>query len=169
VAVEPLFNADKESLLKRVRIKTKTDEQTDALVDQVITEVRVAFYTRLGSARVGAIVGFSLVDNPTSENELVRANAANIEALWVTYLLTNRLPYIFMDNTGSVNDNFSDEPLTRDSSSVQDFRRELKELIDDGLGQLEEPVNTSAGDPKTSMIGAEEPYLISDNFIGKRW
>ena len=78
MAVESLFNASRTALLQRARISTADDVQTLALVDQSINEVRIGFYRRLGSPRVNQIVGYSLTDNPTSDEELIRSQAAQI-------------------------------------------------------------------------------------------
>jgi hypothetical protein len=152
MAVEPLFNKDLETLLKRARIETADDEQTMELIYQAVSEVRIGIYRAVTSARATTIAGYSLVDNPTSDEEILRASGANTEANWLTWILAQRLPFLFMDNRSSVQDAFNDEQLTRDSAGIQEFLDELKAQIDLGLGDLMEPPSEDSGPTKASSI-----------------
>src|SRR6056297_3604562 len=145
MAVEPLYNEDLDTLLKRARIATADDDQTLALVHQTVTEVRLGFYSKLGKTRATDIAGYSLVDNPTSDEEILRAGAANTEALWLTWLLAQRLPHLFMDNSASTGDMWNEEQLTRDTKVQKEYLGNLKAQIDVGLGMLEDPENETTG------------------------
>lgn len=158
MAVEPLFNADLDSLLKRVRIETADDEQTLALVYQAISEVRIGFYRSITSARALTVAGYPLVENPTTDEEILRVTGANTEANWVTWLLAQRLPYLFMDNRASVQDSWNEEQLTRDSAGLSEFLDALKGEIDKGLGDLEEPPSEDSGPTKASSISNTDSY-----------
>lgn len=166
MAVEPLYNADRDTLLKRVRIETADDEQTVALINQTINEVRLGFYRKLTSARATTIAGYSLVENPTTDEQILRATGANTEALWVTWLLAQRLPYLFMDNRSSVGDAFNDEQLTRDSSGLADFLEALKAQIDEGLGAMAEPAIDDSGMIKAASITNDEAFDPFDSYRG---
>lgn len=161
MAVEPLFNADRATLLNRVRIATADDAQTLALIDQSITEVRTGFYRALTIPRVTTLGGYPLVENPVTEEQVLRAIGANVESLWLTWLLAQRLPHLFMDNRGSVQDAFNEEQLTRDSAGLGDFLDELKAQIDQGLGDLKEPVEEDSGPVKASSISND---TVADPF-----
>ena len=124
------------------------------------------FFRFLGKDRALAITGYSLVDNPTSDNDILRAGAANTEALWVTWLLAQRLPHLFMDNRASVADNWNDEQLTRDLFRIKRILDALKKEIDQGLGDLMEPVSEMAGSPKSTSIKNTETDLVYDRFVG---
>ena len=165
MAVESLFNASRESLLKRVRIETANDAQTLALVDQSIQEVRQGFYSKLGASRVATILTYALVDNPSTEEELLRSTGASTEANWLTWLLAQRLPHLFMDNKASTGDMWNDEQLTRDTKDDK-FLARLKTQIDIGLGDLQEPINTETGETKASSIGPDTTNLVYNNFPG---
>jgi hypothetical protein len=165
MAVEPLYNVDKETLLNRVRIETADDSQTLALIDQTITEVRLGFFSRLTKSRAQEIAGYPLVDNPLSDEEILRATAANTEALWVTWYLAQRLPYLFMDNSGSVNDAFNDEQLTRDTQ-LKEHLDALKDQIDQGLGDLVLPPDENTGATKSDLIKNETTYKPFSSFKG---
>jgi len=166
MAVEPLYNVDRATLLKRVRIETADDEQTVALIDQTINEVRLGFYRKLTSARATTIAGYSLVENPTTDEQILRATGANTEALWVTWLLAQRLPYLFMDNSSSTGDAFNDEQLTRDSSGLKEFLDALKAQIDEGLGALIEPASDDTGMVKASSISNDTDFDPFDEYRG---
>ena len=163
MAVEPLYNESRQKLLERVRIATTDDVQTMALVDQSITDVRVGFREALGSARMVEITGYSLVENPLTDNEFVRANAANTEATWVTWLLAQRLPAMFMANGASTGDVFNDEPLTRDVDYKNtQYLKNLKLQVDKGLGMLETPAEPSTGSVKVGTVtGNSQPVFSS--------
>ena len=156
MAVESLFNASRTALLQRARISTADDVQTLALVDQSINEVRIGFYRRLGSTRVNQIVGYSLTDNPASDEELIKSQAAATEALWLTWLLAQRLPHLFMDNRASAGDAWSDEQLTRDTQVQKAYLNALKAQVDEGLASLEEPVPDALRANKCSSITNDE-------------
>lgn len=166
MAVEPLFNEDRETLLNRVRIETADDAQTIALIDMAISEVRIGIYRAITSARATTIAGYALVDNPTTEEQILRAGGANTEALYLTWLLAQRLPFLFMDNRASTGDAWNDEQLTRDSAGIQEFLDELKGQIDLGLGDLMEPVSEDSGPNKASSIGPDDTYSPFSPFKG---
>ena len=166
MAVAPIYNATLESLLQRARIDTADDAQTIALVHQTVTEVRLGFFKVLTKDRAKAIATYPLVDNPDSDNEILRAQAAATESLWLTWLLAQRLPVLFVDNKGSTGDAFNDEPLTRDATGLEDFIDALKIQIDEGLSALMLPPEENAGATKVSLLAPDEPDLIYDRFPG---
>jgi len=166
VAVEPLFNADRETLLKRVRIETADDEQTLELIDQAMSEVRIGFYRAITSARAATIAGYTLVDNPTSDEEVLRATGANTEANWLTWILAQRLPYLFLDNRASTQDAWNEEQLTRDASGLEEFLDDLKAQIDIGLGDLMEPPSEDSGPVKAASLAPDEPFKPFTTFRG---
>lgn len=167
MAVAPLFNASMDSLLKRVRMSSADDEDTLALIDQTVSEVRLGFFRRIGTARALTVASYTLADNPTTDNEILRVGAANTEALWVTMLLIQRLPNLFMDNRASTRDAWNDEQLTRDSSGQSQYLKYLQAQVDEGVVALTDPSTAdSSGSPKASLIKASEPNLVFENFAG---
>lgn len=167
MAVEPLYNASKDALLNRARIKTADDTQTLAMIDQAISEVRMGFFRSITSTRALAIAAYSLVDNPSSDEEILKATAANTEANWVVWLLAQRLPYLFMDNRSSVGDAFNEEQLTRDSAALKQFLDGLKTEIDKGLGDMAVPVSTDTGSSKAASItNTGDAFKPFDSFRG---
>lgn len=166
MAVEPLYNADLDTLLLRARIQSADDANTVALVHLTVTEVRLGFYSALGKARAQTIAGYTLAENPDTDEQVLKARAATVEVLWLTYLLAQRLPVLFMDNKASTGDLFNDEPLTRDAKSLEAFIDALKTQVDAGLAELQEPPEDNAGDVKVSALAPDESDLVYDRFLG---
>lgn len=165
MAAETLFNEDYETLLKRVRIESAKDEQTQELVAMSVSEARIGFYKALTSARVNAILAMDLVDNPSTDDEILRKHAANIEVLWVTFLLMERLPNLFMSSGHLVNQVFNEEPLTRDADPAQKAIESLKQQVDDGLADLVEvPEDYQSKSFQAFSVGPDEDVLIADTF-----
>lgn len=166
MAVEPLYNADLDTLLKIVRIEPADDVNTLAAVDQAVRDVRLGLYSRLGKTRALEITGYALTDNPTTDDEISRSNAASAEALWLTILLVQRLPVLFMDNASSVGDIFNGEPLTRDAMGVHTFLDYLKAQLEDKLEEIADDESNLNKAVKSSLNGPSTTYLISETFIG---
>jgi len=165
MAVAPLFNDTKDALLKRIRMSTASDTVMEA-VDGIIQEVRLAFFSALDKTRALQIAGYSLVDNPESDEEILRVSAATAEANWVAYLIAGRFPMLMLDGTVTVRQDWNDEPLTRDATAITLYRKELKASVDSAIGEMKSPVADNSGSVKATAVGPEDPYLISENFIG---
>lgn len=158
--VAPLFNTDLLTLYKRVRVDTVDDNNTGALIEQAVTEVRLGFYNRLGRTRAQTIAGYAIVDNPSTDEEGLRALAAAAEAIWLMWLLLQRLPHLFLDNKASVGDDWNDVPLTRDTAD-EDMLNRLKAQLDEYIGMLADPAFVG-GATKITSIANESPRLLAD-------
>ena len=166
MAVEPLYNADLETLLKIVRIEPADDENTIAAVHQAVADVRLGLYSRLTKTRALEVAGYPLTENPTTDEEILRKQGASAEALWLMILLVQRLPTLFMDNN-AINDVFNDEPLTRDANGkMYDLIKSWKAQLNDLLGDLASPEGLSDSPAKSSLNGPSTKYLIDQQFIG---
>lgn len=168
MAVESLFNASYTELLERVRVETVTDEQTVSVIQMTVTGVRTGFYKKLGESRVSELLGYSLVDNPSTLNEIARADAAGCEVLWVTYLLMERLPTLFMSSSSSSREIYNDTPLFRDSSADKDARKvidSLKAQVDALLAGLDTSDTVKSTTLAARSIGATTPYIIDNEHV----
>ena len=166
MAVTPLYNADLTTLLQIVRIEPADDPNTLAAVYRAVSDVRLGLYSRLTKTRALEIAGYPLVDNPTTDEEVLRSQGASAEALWLTILLVQRLPTLFMDNN-AINDVFNDEPLTRDANGKMfDLIKAWKAQLDDLLGDLVAPDELSDSSVKSSLNGPSTKYLIDQQFVG---
>ena len=170
LSVAPLFNTE-EVLLNRIRMATTVDSQTYAAIDTAIMDVRLGFFNKLTKDRALQIAGYADSTSPTTENEVLKANAAICEVYWVLHQLTALLPTMFLENLSNVRDNFNEEPLTRDSSALLEYRSGLWSKVQELLGLLEEPVVNAgttnvAGIGRVDSNGDDDPYIIDNNFIG---
>lgn len=166
MAIEPLYYSSLEELYRTARIETADDTQTVAAVEQAVRDVRLGFYSKIGKTRALEVAGYSLTENPTTDEEILRSQGASAEALWLTIVLMQRLPVLFMDNNAT-NDVFNDEPLTRDAAGKSEAAIDsLKDQLDSLLGDLAAPEIVVNGASKSSLNGPSTTYLISDNFIG---
>lgn len=166
MAVEPLYNESLDKLLLIARIEPANDDNTLAAVEQAVRDVRLGFFSQLGRDRTLEIVTYPLVDNPTTDDELLRSSAASAEALWLTILLMQRLPVLFMDNSASAGDKFNDEPLTRDATGLQSSKDDLQSQLDNLLGELADESSNLDPSVKSALNGPDEPYLLSEHKLG---
>lgn len=169
----PLYNT-KSDLLSRIRMATVADAQTLSIVNMTINEVRLGFFDYLGKARALEIAAYTSSDVPTTDEDILKNIAKNAEVLWVTVFLIERLPHMTLDNSGRIRDEFNDEPLTRDAGAIAKYKENLKARINKMLGKLENPANNVSGDFQSFSCGAVDsegvsaPYILADNFVGKR-
>lgn len=101
MATAPLFVADLDTLKADLRLSgVPSGVDADAIIQSACRQVRTQFYSVLGLARVQAILLWTSSDNPTTENEILRSIAEECETLMVRVVLMDRLPNLFMDNSG---------------------------------------------------------------------
>lgn len=101
MATNPVFNADLAAVKAALRL-SGTVEGTDAhsMLEQALLTVRTGFYSRLGTARMAALLAISPVEMPTTNDQVLRRIADHCEIEWVRMHLLDRLPVTFMDNSG---------------------------------------------------------------------
>ena len=166
MAVEPLYNASLDVLLDRARISSANDDQTIAMVHQSVTDVRIGFYSQLGRVRAQAIRAIATVENPETDDDTLKQTAISAEVIWLSILLIQRLPVLFMDNAGSVGDAFNDEPLTRDALALKAMLDDLKSQLSDLLEELADDDSNIKHADKASLNGPDTTYILADNKIG---
>lgn len=167
MAVNPLYTAVKSDFLDKIRLSTAKSDQTLAVIDVAISKVRVGFFSSITSDRALEIAGFTSSDNPTTENEILKSTAAVAEVLWVTASLIELLPNVFMEGETEARQNWNEEPLSRDSSALKTYKKNLEAQVQVMLGQLEEPENDNAGPVKVNSTGREQPFIIAAVHPGK--
>lgn len=168
MATDTLFNEDYDELLRRARAHDISDEMTVSLVDMAVSEVRIGFYKELGTSRVAQIKGYDLTDNPETDEELTRKNAANIEVLWLTMLLLQRLPHVLLGSEHIVQEEWNEDPIIRNKKSdAETLIESLKKQIDAGLSDLVvDPEDYTSKTFRGSSTGADTQFLIKDNYPG---
>ena len=93
----PLFLADLDAMKAELRLSgvPATGEDANVILEDVLLQVRTAFYRRLGITRVGQIVAFATnYTNPTTNDELLRAVAKSTEVKMTWCKLAERLPQL---------------------------------------------------------------------------
>jgi len=171
MAVDPIF-LSRANLLKAVRMSTATDTQTLAVVDSCMQDVRIGIYKALTISRVTEILTYSDVDNPSTEEELIRTSGRIAEINWVMYRLVTVLPVLFVENQYTVQEDFNEEPLTRDATALEKFKDGLMKIVWSNLNAMKVPEEVGDGTTMSASIGREDsdgdadPYLIDEKFIG---
>lgn len=161
----PLYASDLATLLASVRIDNASADTLNA-VYRAVRDVRIGMVQKLGRVRVFEIQALPYVSEPTTDDEFLREAAVSAETTWLLLLLKQRLPELFMDNSGAVNDVFNDEPLTREGTGSKDNLEALKEQLDSLLAFMAGEDVDVLGRDKASLCGPDEGYVIDDNRIG---
>ena len=160
MAIDTLY-IDKDLLISRLRMSDTTDTDTLTLIDQSIAKVRTEFYRRLGLTRSLEIEALPSVENPVTEDQLIRSVAETTEFYWVMRKLVCILPQMFLETSHAIQNAFDDVPITRDSPSLQKYLDCLDNDIEIGLGQLESPQDNCAGSPKAFSTKRETPFILA--------
>lgn len=163
MAVEPLFVVDMDTLKERLRLTGAVQGDALAQIDQAVEDVRVGFFADeqgLGATRTNEILAIDYVENATTTNALIRTRANNLEVLWVRMLLMRRMPTLFMDGSGAVQQIWNEEGLTRNPLGTlkSELNRLEAELIE-GLAYLRGDEDEEAGALTVSVF---EPAVKPD-------
>lgn len=161
----PLYVSDLDTLLQAIRIDTAS-EKTLNEVYRAVRDVRIGIVQQLGRSRAFEIRDLPYVENPETDDEILRETAVSVETLWLRVLLIQRLPNTFMDNKASTGDVFNDEPLTRDAASTIDFINSLKKQLADLLVCLADENSNASYPDKVALNGNPTPYIIGENLVG---
>lgn len=132
---DPRFVADLATLKEKLRLsKLPTDSAANALLDEAILSARLDFYRRLGKARVDFLLAITFTDDPSSEEEVLRALANAVEVKLVRVRLMRTLPVMFADSSGTANKAFNEEAPFREggiSSTDKEIKRIESEIEED--------------------------------------
>jgi len=169
MAVETLYTAVKADFIKKLRLSNASEADTLAVIDTAISTVRIGIIQRLSIDRTVEVQGFSVSDNPTTDEEILRSTAALAEVNWVTAELIRLLPQMFLEGAATVKQNWNNEALTRDAGDLMHFRNSLMVTVNEMLALVEVPVNDSAGPVKIESIGRPVPYGIFANSPGIKY
>lgn len=140
----PLFLADLNAMKAELRLSgvPATGEDANVILEDVLLQVRTQFYRRLGITRVGQIVAFATnYTNPTTNDELLRAVAKSTEVKMAWCKLAERLPQLWMDDSGGAWQQFNEQGTFR--------KMGLRERVDQCeryAAEIEEAMQLLAGD-----------------------
>lgn len=140
----PLFLADLNAMKAELRLSgvPATGEDANVILEDVLLQVRTAFYRRLGITRVGQIVAFATnYTNPSTEPEILRAVAKSTEVKMTWCKLAERLPQLWMDDSGGSWQQFNEQGTFRKMSL-----RERVEQCERYETEIEENMQLLAGE-----------------------
>lgn len=115
----PLFLDDLDAMKQELRLSGVPDigEDANAILENALLEVRTGFYRRLGGARVGQLVAITANDTaPTTDDEILRSLARTVEVKWTFCVLMDRLPMLWMDDSGGAWQQFNEQGTFRKTS-----------------------------------------------------
>lgn len=167
MAVSPVFVADFDTLKSELRLgEIKSDGNSEDLIRQALRNVRLGFWRSLGDSRIQTIKAWTLVDDPSTDQQYLRHLANETEVMWTKYYLTWTLPMLFQDSSAEKDMVWNEEPIFRNMSSrnFDKLRKELWDTITNNLDLLsgdedaesETTINvkTFSPEPKPPSIGS---------------
>jgi len=146
----PLFLTDLAEMKTELRLSgvPASGEDANVILEDVLLQVRTGFYRRLGTTRVGQIVMFPTnYTNPTTNDELLRALAKTVEVKWTWCLLGERLPQLWMDDSGGAWQAYNEQGTFRKLSL-----REREDQCKRYKTEIEEAMQILSGE---ETLGAE--------------
>lgn len=143
MAVAPLFLSTMDDLKARLRLSgVESTDDAQPLIDGATRRVRTQFYARLGNSQVAKLVAIPSVENPTTNEGILRALAEEVEEKWVWVFLAQRMPLKFFDNSGDDLEQYNQEGIFRsiDPDRVRETIEECMKWIEEMLPLLEQTV-----------------------------
>ena len=150
-----LFAPSDAWIKARLRLTSVPVSSTDtlAIVDEAIVNARLEFFRRLGGTRVSRLLAFSVVAEPTSDEEVLRALASLTEVKLVRVALLRELPNAFMDASGDLQKRWNEEPFRERPRS--DREREVSRLndeIEQAMQMLARDEGEAPGDERSVFV-----------------
>jgi hypothetical protein len=126
------------------------------LFDTAITYVRVQLYNELTATRVDEIVGFDVSDSPSTEQELLRADAIICETMWVRAELLIVLKSYFADETGSAQQDWNELGILRDNNDEDETIENLMSKVNDAIERIKTNDVRAKSQVRATSFGAED-------------
>lgn len=154
VDVAPLFVGTFKGLLECLRLQGVDSDQSAAAapVRQAVQWARTEIYRRLGLTRTNQLVAISPVSNATTQDQLDRQRAEQLEIHMVKWKLLQELPVLFMHRgTGTASEVWNEEALTREVNpdELAPVLERLNQLIEDDVSLLDADEDTGPGGRST--------------------
>lgn len=155
MANNPVFVADLATLKTRLRLSGVPLAATDTLgiIDDAVLRARMRFYRRLGAKRVADIVSLTYQEDPTTDDQILRALANSVEVNIVRFELMQTLPTTFMDASGDANKKWNEEALFRERGPTE-RQKELTRLEN----QIEEDMQMLALEEELAAESGIQTY-----------
>jgi len=151
---DPLFLEDLDAMKSALRLSgvPAVDEDANSILQQAILAVRTNFYRRLGGTRVGQLVAIDFEDNPETDDEMLRALAQTTEVKYTFVELMDRLPMLWMDDSGGAWQQFNEQGTFR-KLGMSD-RKEMRTRM---LADIEQAMQFLAGE---QVFGEESSISV---------
>ena len=141
--VQPLFNADLDTVKARLRLSgVEVGSNADDLIQKALEDVRINLFDEnrgLGEATVLALRAVTFVENSLLPAELARTKANNLEITWTRLLLLRKMPMLFMDGSTTTHEMWNEEPLTR--AGARQVEAEISRLEDEVISAVADLVS----------------------------
>ncbi|CAK9074174.1 Uncharacterized protein (Fragment), partial [Durusdinium trenchii] len=152
------MSEDEATLKARLRLTgVEAGSDAQAIIDEATLMVRANIYARLGDTRVTELLAITFDPVFTTNQGALRAIANNLEIKWVWLILLDRLPTIFMDNSGAVQEVYNEEAAFR---SVDPER--LDDLREQCLIAIEQMLDVLSGDQEIGDVGLGRIFTQDD-------
>lgn len=161
-----LFATSDDWIKARLRLSSVPDTSTDtaAIIDEAISNARLAFYRRLGRPVVQALLDITEVATPSTDDQVMRTLASLTEVKLVRVALLRELPNAFMDASGDLNRRWNEEAPFRErprSDREREIAR-LNEEIEQAMQELERDGDESPGDVRNVFTFDGTPEAPED-------
>jgi hypothetical protein len=140
----PLFSPSMVQLQSDLRLTgvPTLGEDANSIIANAVLEVRTGFYRRLGLTRVGQLVAITANDTaPTTNDQVLRAIARTVEVKWMFVVLMDRLPMLWMDDSGGAWQQFNEQGTFRKMSN-----KDRSEMRDRLLAEIEQAMVILSGE-----------------------
>jgi len=137
----PLFLPDLATMQQELRLSgvPAVGEDANIIIANALLTVRAGFYGRLGITRVGQLVAFTAnIVNPSTNDEILRALARTVEVKWTFVVLMDRLPTLWMDDSGGAWQTYNEQGTFRKMSrtDMDAMRKRMMSEIDNDMAIL---------------------------------
>jgi hypothetical protein len=168
---DPLFVADIATLKSALRLSgVPTDGDAHVMVQSALMQVRAGFYSRLGLAKVAALVAITPSANPTSTDPILRGIAQECETIWVRCLLLDRLATFYMDSSGAYQELLNQEGISRSMTpgAIAEQRKRCMTQIEEWLAILNGDVELGDGpDVQVYTQGDQTPRVFPNGTLSQ--
>ena len=167
MAVTPTFVLTLKDLRSRLRL-SGIPEKGDAfaLFEDGVRVARTAFYRRLTHSRIAAIQAMARSDDPTTDDEYLRALAEEAEIKLVRKELVMTMPTLFMDSSNRGVEEWDNEAPFRGTSNFD--RQKLADSLQSEISEIMELLEGSdtAGSETSIQASTIEPE-VTPTLLGR--
>lgn len=135
----------------------------EAVLDEAILQVRTAIFQRLGASRVTTITGTAYSESGTTDAQILRLAAAQVELYGIKARLLRDAPTFFMNASNTSEEAWNDEGLLREADGDDALISYYEDLFAQGL----EGIVSGDEPPKGISIRSIAPNNNAKKVIGQ--